>query len=112
MNSAWLLWRGLVRLGYEQQAATLAGAITAAVSRAGLREFYDPYDGRGMGAGDFAWSALALEFEDPPTRAPASRRQADGDRARYSAGEGGGRVGASRPPRAEGRRASPEGAAR
>ena len=64
MNSAWLLWRGLVRLGYEEQAATLAGAISATVCREGLREFYDPHDGRGMGAEDFAWSALALEFED------------------------------------------------
>ncbi|MGO9819073.1 MAG: MGH1-like glycoside hydrolase domain-containing protein [Solirubrobacteraceae bacterium] len=64
VNSAWLLWRGLVRLGYEEQAATLAGAISATVCREGLREFYDPHDGRGMGAEDFAWSALALEFED------------------------------------------------
>jgi hypothetical protein len=54
-----------VRLGYEQQAAALARAITETVSREGLREFYDPYDGRGMGAKDFAWSALALELLDP-----------------------------------------------
>ena len=65
VNSAWLLWRGLVRLGYEEQAATLARAITETVSREGLREFYDPHDGRGMGAEDFAWSALALELLDP-----------------------------------------------
>ena len=32
--------------------------------REGLREFYDPHDGRGMGATDFAWSALALEMLD------------------------------------------------
>jgi hypothetical protein len=65
VNSAWLLWRGLVRLGYEEQAATLARAIIETVSREGLREFYDPHDGRGMGAQDFAWSALALELLDP-----------------------------------------------
>jgi hypothetical protein len=59
------LWRGLVRLGYEQQAATLARGITETVAREGLREFYDPHDGRGMGAEDFAWSALALELLDP-----------------------------------------------
>ena len=34
-------------------------------SAEGLREFYDPHDGRGMGAHDFAWSALALELLDP-----------------------------------------------
>ncbi len=65
VNSAWLVWRGLVRLGYEQQAAALARAITETVSREGLREFYDPHDGHGMGAEDFAWSALALELLDP-----------------------------------------------
>ena len=65
VNSAWLLWRGLVRLGYAERAATLAQAITQTVAREGLREFYDPHDGRGMGAEDFAWSALALELTDP-----------------------------------------------
>jgi len=65
VNSAWLLWRGLVRLGYEEQAATIARAITETLAREGLREFYGPHDGRGMGAEDFAWSALALELEDP-----------------------------------------------
>jgi hypothetical protein len=65
VNSAWLVWRGMVRLGYEQEAATLAQAMTETVSREGLREFYDPHDGRGMGAQDFAWSALALELLDP-----------------------------------------------
>jgi len=65
INSTWLLWRGLVRLGYEEQAASLARAIAETVSREGLREFYNPHDGRGMGAEDFAWSALVLELLDP-----------------------------------------------
>jgi len=64
-SSAWLLWRWIVRLGYEEQAAMLARAITDTVTREGLHEFYDPHDGRGMGAEDFAWSALALELLDP-----------------------------------------------
>lgn len=65
VNSAWLVWRGMVRLGYEHEAAALARAITETVVREGLREFYDPHDGRGMGAQEFAWSALALELLDP-----------------------------------------------
>ena len=65
INSTWLLWRGIVRRGYEEQAVTLARALTDTVVREGLREFYDPHDGRGMGAHDFAWSALALELLDP-----------------------------------------------
>jgi glycogen debranching enzyme len=65
INSAWLLWRGIVRLGYGEQATKFARALIETVSREGLREFYDPRDGRGMGAEDFAWSALALELLDP-----------------------------------------------
>jgi hypothetical protein len=62
INSAWIVWQGLVRLGYTQQAASLAERVTRAVREEGLREFYDPFDGRGMGAHDFTWSALALDF--------------------------------------------------
>ncbi len=72
INSAWLVWLGLVRLGYAEQAATLATAVQRAVLAAGLREFYDPFDGHGMGARDFAWSALALELVDPDPAGPTS----------------------------------------
>ena len=72
MNSAWLLWLGLVRLGYQAEAATLARGVERALLRSGLREFYDPHDGHGMGARDFAWSALALELFEPDPGARAS----------------------------------------
>ena len=64
VNSAWLVWRGMVRLGYGDAAAALARGVVEAVVREGLREFYDPHDGGGMGATDFAWSALAIEMLD------------------------------------------------
>jgi hypothetical protein len=67
VNSAWLLWLGLVRLGYRAQAAALAAGVTRTVAAEGLREFYDPFSGHGMGAQDFAWSALALELADAGT---------------------------------------------
>jgi hypothetical protein len=66
VNSAWMLWTGLVRLGYDEQARTLAGALVAAVEREGMREYYDPFTGRGMGARSFAWSSLLLELLEPP----------------------------------------------
>jgi hypothetical protein len=69
INSAWLVWLGLTRLGYDEDARTLARGVCGAVLGAGLREFYDPRDGRGMGAEQFAWSALSLELAD---RAPES----------------------------------------
>jgi hypothetical protein len=72
VNSGWLLWLGLVRLGYEEHARRLADGIGRAVQRGGLREFYDPWDGHGMGAVDFGWSALALEMLEPDPAASRS----------------------------------------
>jgi hypothetical protein len=69
VNAAWLLWLGLVRLGYEEAAARMAARIAGAVGAAGLREYYDPFTGAGMGAEDFSWSALALEMVDPDPEA-------------------------------------------
>jgi len=65
VNSAWMVWLGLRRLGYEQEAQQLADGVLGAVAREGLREYYDPRNGTGMGAKDFAWSALIAELADP-----------------------------------------------
>jgi hypothetical protein len=62
VNSAWLVWLGLRRLGYEAQAQELGRRVLGALAGAGLREYYDPMTGAGMGAHDFAWSSLACEF--------------------------------------------------
>ncbi len=72
VNAAWLLWLGLVRLGYSEAASTLTDRVAAAIATAGLREYYHPYSGRGMGAVDFAWSSLVLELLQPDPRAPTS----------------------------------------
>ena len=60
-----MVWLGLRRLGYDEEAARLTEGLFGAVEREGLREYYDPRDGRGMGAKDFAWSALVAELADP-----------------------------------------------
>ncbi len=65
VNSAWMVWLGLRRLAYEQEATRLAEALIGAVEREGLREYYDPRDGTGLGAKDFAWSTLICELADP-----------------------------------------------
>jgi hypothetical protein len=72
VNAGWLLWMGLVRLGYEKEAAELVGRLSGAVQREGLREYYDPRKGRGMGAADFGWSALVLELVEPDPNAGRS----------------------------------------
>jgi hypothetical protein len=65
INTAWLVWMGLRRLGYDEQASAMAEALAGAATRAGLREYYDPRNGTGLGARDFAWSTLLLEMTDP-----------------------------------------------
>jgi glycogen debranching enzyme len=70
INAAWLLWLGLVRLGYAERATELVERLTRAINIAGLREYYHPYTGHGMGAVDFAWSTLILEMTEPKPAAP------------------------------------------
>jgi hypothetical protein len=72
INAAWLVWLGLVRLGYGEQASDLAARIAATVRSQGLREYYDPYSGRGMGAVQFGWSSLAMELLEPDSGARRS----------------------------------------
>jgi hypothetical protein len=72
VNAAWLLWLGLVRLGYEEEASELAIRIAHAVGAAGLREYYDPFTGAGMGASGFSWSALVMELIEPDPDARSS----------------------------------------
>ena len=72
VNSAWLMSLGLLRLGYDEHAHVLARGVERAVLGSGLREFYDPFDGAGMGARNFAWSALALEMLEPAAPARTS----------------------------------------
>jgi hypothetical protein len=62
VNAAWLCWLGMRRLGYDAEAAELQRRLTATILRSGLREYYDPFTGRGMGAREFAWSTLILEM--------------------------------------------------
>jgi hypothetical protein len=64
INSAWLVWLGMRRLGYEREARQLADGLIDAVAREGLREYYDPRTSNGLGAKDFAWSALIAELAE------------------------------------------------
>jgi glycogen debranching enzyme len=62
VNTNWLLWRGLHRHGFDDLATQLASRTLSMVAGAGLREFYNPLNGQGMGARSFGWSALALDM--------------------------------------------------
>ena len=72
INSAWLIWIGLRRLGMEPEAMEMTRALASAVARERLREFHEPHDGEGLGAVDFGWSSLIAELVDPDPAAARS----------------------------------------
>jgi hypothetical protein len=72
VNAAWLLWIGLLRLGYQAEADEMARRLSEVVLRAGLREYYNPHTGEGLGATDFAWTSLIVEMADPAPDAARS----------------------------------------
>jgi hypothetical protein len=72
VNAAWLVWLGLVRLGYAEEATELVQHLAGTIAVERLREYYNPFTGSGMGATDFAWSSLIMEMVAPDDRAAAS----------------------------------------
>ena len=72
VNAAWMLWLGMRRLSYSDEAALMSAAIERTILEQGLREYYDPRTGEGLGATDFAWTTLALEMSDPDPAALGS----------------------------------------
>lgn len=72
INSAWLLWMGLLRYGHDAEAMEMASCLSAAVAKERLREFYEPYSGEGLGAKEFGWSSLIAELADPDPAAAGS----------------------------------------
>jgi hypothetical protein len=63
---------GLLRLGYQAEAEEMARRLSQAVLDEGLREYYNPRTGEGLGATDFAWTSLIVEMADPPPSAARS----------------------------------------
>jgi glycogen debranching enzyme len=72
INSAWLIWIGLQRLGMEPDAMEMTKALASVVARERLREFYEPHTGEGLGAKEFGWSSLIAELVDPDPAAANS----------------------------------------
>ena len=56
-NVTWLTAHGLDLHGEERAARTLVGRMLLAIEGGGMREYYAPESGRGLGAADFAWTA-------------------------------------------------------
>jgi glycogen debranching enzyme len=59
-NLNWLLGRGLRQQGFVEQAEALGQATLDLIARSGMREYFDPTTGEGLGADDFSWTAAAV----------------------------------------------------
>jgi glycogen debranching enzyme len=59
-NLNWLLSRALRGHGRDDAARALERATLGLVERAGMREYFDPVTGEGLGAHDFSWTAAAV----------------------------------------------------
>ena len=70
-NVTWLCARALDDYGEEEAAAALRRQMLDAVEGGGMREYFVPDSGRGLGARDFAWTA-ALTLRE--LRAGAAER--------------------------------------
>jgi hypothetical protein len=56
----WLLADGCRRAGFEALAQRLRRDVFALVEQSGLREYYHPVSGDGLGGGAFSWTAAVL----------------------------------------------------
>ncbi|MET0614518.1 MAG: hypothetical protein ABW142_03675 [Thermoleophilaceae bacterium] len=56
-NITWLTALGLGLHGEERAARTLVDRMLLAIDGGGMREYFSPESGRGLGARDFAWTA-------------------------------------------------------
>jgi hypothetical protein len=61
-NTNWFLAQGLRRHGYGAEADALASRSRELAEAHGFNEFYDPVDGRAVGAPDFGWATLAVDL--------------------------------------------------
>ena len=59
-STNWLVWRGLQAAGRPDLAGVLAADMVSLAAGAGLREYFDPTTGAGLGGAEFTWTAALL----------------------------------------------------
>ncbi|MBI4080120.1 hypothetical protein HY414_02765 [Candidatus Kaiserbacteria bacterium] len=64
MAPHWFIYRGLLRYGYEKEAADIRAKSLALLERSGFRECFNPETAEGQGAHGFTWGALVLDMLD------------------------------------------------
>ena len=59
----WTVYHGLCRYGFTEIAQELRERSVTMVERGGMREYYHPETGTGMGAAGFTWGGLLLDMD-------------------------------------------------
>ena len=60
INTNWLLIQGLRRYGYDKEANHIKRSSLELVQHSGMREYFSPEQGTGLGAEDFSWTAALV----------------------------------------------------
>ena len=60
INVNWMIIDGLARAGAVALAEDLTQRTLELVSTSGFYEYFDPLNGEGLGAADFAWTAALV----------------------------------------------------
>jgi glycogen debranching enzyme len=58
----WLVYQGLRRYGYHQQASSLAQRFASLVESSGFHEYFNPLTGEGYGPAQQSWTTLVLDM--------------------------------------------------
>ncbi|MFA6449737.1 MAG: trehalase family glycosidase [bacterium] len=62
INTNWFMIEGLARYGYNDIAQDVKERTLKMVDAGGIREYYNPLTGEGLGAKSFAWSTLVIDL--------------------------------------------------
>ena len=57
INTNWMIWLGLLKYGKKDEAELIRQGIFELTKNHGFREYYNPYNGKGLGGKDFSWTA-------------------------------------------------------
>lgn len=58
----WLIYRGLRRYGYKEQATHIAQQSLNLVAQYGFHEYFNPLTGQGLGPAQQSWSTIVLDM--------------------------------------------------
>jgi len=62
INMNWFIYKGLRNYGFDDIANELKSKTMEMIEKSGFYEYYNPINGKGLGAKDFIWSGLIFDM--------------------------------------------------